>query len=119
MGTVLLPVRWETHTSPKMGDRPQAIINKQIVEACDILVAVFWTRIGTPTGVAESGSVEEIKEFIAKGKSVLLYFSDVPAALASIDPDQYKRLTEFKQEYKQKGLIESYSYGQAGRCLNV
>lgn len=109
MKTVLLPVRWETHTSPEMGDRPQAIINKQIVEDSDILVAVFWARIGTPTGVAESGSVEEIKEFMAKGKPVLLYFSDAPVALASVDQEQYKRLTEFKQEYKQKGLIECYS----------
>lgn len=109
MKTVLLPVRWETHTAPEMGDRPQAIINKQIVEASDILVAVFWTRIGTPTGVAESGSVEEIKEFMAKGKPVLLYFSDAPVAQESVDPEQYKRLIEFKREYKQKGLIESYS----------
>lgn len=109
MGTVLLPVRWETHTSPKLGDRPQAIINKQIVEGCDILVAVFWTRIGTPTGVAESGSVEEIKEFMAAGKPVLLYFSNTPVAPASVDPDQYKRLTEFRVEFQKKGLIESYS----------
>lgn len=109
MGSVLLPVRWETHTSPKLGDRPQAIINKQIVESCDILVAAFWTRIGTPTGVAESGSVEEIKEFMDKGKPVLLYFSDAPVALASVEQDQYKRLTEFKEEFKKKGLIESYS----------
>jgi hypothetical protein len=46
---------------------------------------------------------------MAKGKPVLLYFSDAPVALASVDQEQYKRLTEFKQEYKQKGLIECYS----------
>ena len=27
---VLLPVGWETHSAPEMGDRPQEIINKQI-----------------------------------------------------------------------------------------
>lgn len=107
--TALLPVRWETHTSPKMGDRPQAIINHQIVEACDILVAAFWTRIGTPTGVAESGSIEEIEEFIAQKKPVLLYFSDAPVALSSVDPNQYQKLNEFKENCKKRGLIESYS----------
>ncbi len=35
--TVLLPVGWETHSSPDMGDRPQAIINKQILNGCDLL----------------------------------------------------------------------------------
>jgi hypothetical protein len=31
-GIMLNPVRWETHSYPASGDRPQAILNKQIVE---------------------------------------------------------------------------------------
>src|SRR5688572_29161035 len=73
--TVLLPVMWETHTAPEMGDRPQSIINRQIVDDSDALVGIFWTRIGTPTGVAESGSVEEIERFINSAKPAMLYFS--------------------------------------------
>jgi len=42
-----------------MGDRPQAIINKQLVDDADILVAVFWTKLGTATGAAMSGSVAQ------------------------------------------------------------
>ena len=42
---VLMPVGWETHSAPDMGDRPQAIINKQLLKSCDLLVAVFWTRV--------------------------------------------------------------------------
>jgi len=57
---VLLPVMWETHSWPELGDRAQSIINKQIVKNCDILIGAFWTRLGTPTGVSESGTVEEI-----------------------------------------------------------
>lgn len=56
---VLLPVAWETHSAPAMGDRAQEIINQQLVRECDMLVAMFWTRIGTPTGKSPSGSVEE------------------------------------------------------------
>ena len=51
-GINLSPTMWETHATPEMGDRPQAIINKHLVEDCDILVGVFWTRMGSPTGVA-------------------------------------------------------------------
>ena len=57
-GVILMPVMWETHSTPGMGDRPQAILNKQLVASCDLLVWAFWTRIGTYTGVAESGTVE-------------------------------------------------------------
>ena len=50
---VLLPIGWETHSAPVLGDRPQEIINKQILDKCDILIGIFWTRIGTPTGDAK------------------------------------------------------------------
>ena len=30
--TVLLPVKWETHSTPETGVRPQAAINRQLVE---------------------------------------------------------------------------------------
>src|SRR4051812_23308338 len=63
---VLLPVRWETDSAPELGDRPQAIINRQIVKDCDMAVAIFWTRIGSPTGKAISGTVEEIQQFVDK-----------------------------------------------------
>lgn len=67
-GVVLLPVGWETHTAPAMGDRPQALINEQIVRECDLLIAVFWTKIGSPTGEEISGTVEEIKKHLDAGK---------------------------------------------------
>jgi hypothetical protein len=91
-----------------MGDRPQAIINKQILGNCDLLVAVFWTRIGSPTGVAVSGTVEEIQEHLNAGKSAMIYFSDAPVRPDSVDEKQYAVLKEFKQECYKKGLVESY-----------
>jgi len=107
-GVVLVPVRWETHSTPAMGDRPQAILNKQIVKSCDILIGAFWTRIVTHTGVAESGTVEEIEEFRNSGKPILLYFSSVPVMPGSVDPEQYKRLLEFKRAFRRHGLTEDY-----------
>ncbi|MBN4056087.1 hypothetical protein JYT20_00025 [Rhodothermus sp. AH-315-K08] len=73
---VLQPIGWETHAVPEMGDRPQAIINDQLVDHCDMLVGVFWTRLGTPTGKAASGTSEEIERFIKGRKTgVDLFFS--------------------------------------------
>lgn len=107
-GLVLMPIGWETHSSPTMGDRPQAIINKQILSNCDLLVAVFWTRIGSPTGVAVSGTVEEIQEHLNAGKPAMIYFSAAPVRPDSVDEIQYAALKEFKKECFKKGLVESY-----------
>ncbi|OGV48574.1 MAG: DUF4062 domain-containing protein [Lentisphaerae bacterium GWF2_52_8] len=107
--TVLLPIGWETHTSPEMGDRPQSIINKQVAKDCDLLVGIFWTRLGTPTGEYESGTVEEIEEHIKTSKPVMLYFSDAPVRPDSVDTKQYERLKEFKESCKTKGIFETYS----------
>lgn len=105
---VLMPIGWETHSSPSMGERPQAIINKQILENCDLLVAAFWTRIGSPTGVAVSGTVEEIQEHLDAGKPAMIYFSSAPVHPDSVSGEQYAALKEFKEECYKKGLVESY-----------
>jgi hypothetical protein len=72
--TVLMPVGWDTHSVPDTGDRPQAIINGQLLKGSDLLIAMFWTRIGSPTGAAQSGTVEEIEEHIGAGKSAMIHF---------------------------------------------
>jgi Domain of unknown function (DUF4062) len=105
---VLLPIGWESHSSPEMGDRPQEIINKQILKDCDVLVATFWTRFGTPTGVFASGTAEEIEEYIREGKPVLVYFSSVPVRPDSVVESQYKALLSFKETCMERGIIESY-----------
>jgi hypothetical protein len=108
-GLVLLPVGWETHSIPEMGGRPQAIINRQLLVDCDLLVGVFWTKLGTPTGDAPSGTVEEIREHHAAGKPVMLYFSATPVALDSADLTQVQRVQEFRKERFQDGLVQLYS----------
>ncbi len=105
----LLPLMWETHSSPELGDRPQAIINRQLVDSCDMLVGVFWTRLGTPTGRAASGTIEEIERVGIAGKPAMLYFSKVKVEIDSVDLAQYELLKDFKHRTYPKGLVESYS----------
>lgn len=114
---ILEPVLWETHATPAMGDRPQALINKQLVQQCDVLVGVFWTRLGTNTGVAESGTAEEIEEFRKDGKPVLLYFSSAPVVPESIDHDQYQKLITYKKTLQDQGIVFSYDSVGAFREL--
>ena len=106
---VLLPVGWETHSTPEMGSKPQSIINKQILNDCDLLIGVFWTRIGTETDQYKSGTIEEIEEHILSQKPVMLYFSSAPVLLDSVDNEQYAKLKEFKESCKNRGLYEEYN----------
>ncbi len=105
---VLLPVGWETHAIPAMGDRPQALINEQLLKDADILVAVFWTRLGSSTGKAPSGTVEEIEEHIASCKPVMIYFSRTLVTRDSVDAEQYAALTEFRKSLQSRGLYQEF-----------
>lgn len=105
---VLLPVGWDTHAIPAMGDRPQAIINKQVLKDADILVAIFRTRLGSSTGKAASGTVEEIEEHIGTGKPVLIYFSRTPLTPDSVDTEQHSALREFRKSLQSRGLYEEF-----------
>lgn len=108
-GKILLPVMWESHSAPTMGDRPQGIINDLVVKSCDMLIGAFWTRIGSPTGVEESGTVEEIKWFLKQKKPVMLYYSDAPVQPSKIDKEQYDKLELFKKSIRNQGIQEDYS----------
>jgi hypothetical protein len=100
---VLQAIKWETHAHPASGDRPQALINKQIVDDSDVLIAVFWSRLGTPTGVARSGTDEEIERLRREGKHILLYFSTARLP-QDFDQEQWQLLQEYKRTLKENTL---------------
>ena len=101
---------WQSSTYPELGKRPQAIVNHQALDECDIVLGIFWTRFGSPTGIAESGTEEEIRRSVAVNKPVLLYFSDVPASPSKIDQLQFQKVLKFREEYSRNtGLIWNYA----------
>jgi hypothetical protein len=106
---VLLPVKWETHAWPQTGMRPQEAINQQLVGSSDILIGLFWTRLGTSTGVAESGTVEEIDQFVAAGKPAMLYRSNREIDPSKIDIEQFQRLRDFTEATQKKALFGKFS----------
>lgn len=115
-GVILLPVRWETHSYPASGDRPQAILNKQIVDSGHLLIGVFGNRLGTPTGKAQSGTVEEIEEFRRTGRYVALYFSCAPVP-ANADPNQLSALEQYKSQRQQDTLYSTFATADELRRL--
>ncbi|TOB14899.1 DUF4062 domain-containing protein, partial [Vibrio parahaemolyticus] len=108
-GIVLNPVRWEKNSFSLMGDHPQALLNTQIVDEADIIIGVFWTKLGTPTERYNSGSEEELMSSIALGKPVSIYFSKKHINLDSYSHEEYIRLREFKEIISKKGLYRDFS----------
>ncbi|MXO85923.1 hypothetical protein GRI38_07740 [Altererythrobacter aurantiacus] len=102
-------VGWESHVSPDLSGEPQKLINEQILRDADLLVGLFWTRIGTPTSTNASGTVEEIEEHMATGKPVMLYFSSREIAPNAIDMEQKSKLDEFRNWAFTRGIVESFS----------
>ncbi|MCJ2042896.1 DUF4062 domain-containing protein [Methylobacterium sp. J-059] len=115
---VLMPTGWETHSAPELGSSTaQELINTRILEHCDLLIGVFWTRLGTPTGKAASGTAEEIERHIEAGKPALVYFSTAPVVPDSLDVEQYAALKEFRNWCQQRGLIERFNDADHFRSL--
>lgn len=109
LGARLDLVRWESHAIPEMGGEPQSIINAQLAEESDFGIAVFWSRLGTPTQRHESGSVEEIRHLMGRGARVLVYFSKKPVPKERLDIEQYKMLEQFRDELLKEGLLGEYN----------
>ncbi len=103
---VLVPLRWETDAVPAMGDDGQAVINRQLVDDVDIVVALFHSRLGLPTARAASGTVEEIDRAVARGIPVHVYFAEMPHPYG-VDWDEVKRLTDFRSSLQERGFLES------------
>jgi len=104
---VLLPWRWETNSVPLLGGHPQEIINAQGVDGADIVVALFGSRLGSPTPDAVSGTVEEIERAVSSGKPVHLYFSRAPLP-HDVDTTQLEGLRNFKNEIRERGLLGEF-----------
>jgi hypothetical protein len=105
---VLIPLAWETHSAPLLGEgreeRPQAVINDMVLKHADILIGIFKDRLGSPTGRADSGTIEEINQHHSLGKPVLLYFGE-HAGNTGIQDEAVKA---YKEECKRKGVICEY-----------
>lgn len=99
---------WSKDSYPQSGGKPQDLLNKQFVKECDLAVAIFWTRFGTPTDEYGSGTEEEIELLISAGKQVFLYFSDIPKSPSERNDEQYKQIKEFKNRYKDRGIYFDY-----------
>lgn len=104
LNVTVLPVRWERDMAITSDDTAQNLVNEQLLNESDIVVAVFWTRFGSPTDHFESGTLEEIEISISKKRPVMVYFLGKKVDPGSISPEQLKKVQEFKVRYRDQGV---------------
>lgn len=100
---------WKTDSYPQSGNHPQKILNQQFIDDSDAIVAIFWTRFGTPTDEYGSGTEEEIERMLKSGKQVFLYFSDAPVPPSKVDSEQYQKVLQFKKKHENKAYFWNYN----------
>jgi len=102
-------MNWRTHAHPEAGKRPQAILNRQFADRADIVLAIFWRRLGSPTGKASSGTVEEIERAQRRNKKVMVYFSQRQGIEGErLDPREQSRIQRFKRKLGRNAVYGNY-----------
>lgn len=108
-GAVIVPISWGTHAAAEFGHPPQDILNKQLVDRCDICLALFANRLGTATAAAESGTAEEIGRFGDSERYVGILRSRRPVDASRIDLKQAQRLETYLVSMEKNALILNYA----------
>jgi hypothetical protein len=107
VGHVVIPVSWSEHAAAEFGEPPQDILNRQLVDVVDLGIAIFWSRLGTPTDNAESGTAEEIKRLADAGRPVSVLRCNRPVP-PNGDHAERARLDEYLKAIFGQALVVSY-----------
>lgn len=96
---------WKTSVPPGAG-RPQAQIN-EVLLTCDIFVAIFGGRLGSSTGEAAAGTVEEYTVALERRKrekrpDMLVYFQQPPGPRSLREAEDMRAVFQFKEDIEQK-----------------
>lgn len=107
-GCFINVLTWEDVVAPALRDRPQSAINDQIGDTYDAYLGLMWSRFGSSTGVAESGTVEEFERALERFRSgenvhvaMLFKTTDIPTAI--LDGQQFDKVRSFRQRYSDEG----------------
>ena len=104
-------VRWETHGYPGVGQDAQDVLNRELPNDPDIFIGLMWSRYGTETGRAGSGTEEEFNRALERHRQnpgsigIMFYFKDAPLAPSEIDLDQLRRVVRFREKLGSEGTL--------------
>jgi len=107
---------WEDDSRPSFDIDGQAVINRQLLlKEYHVFIGIMWSRFGSPTERAESGTIEEFEDAFNKYKEkkdveICMYFNkkDIPQSL--MDLEQIAKVFKFKKQVSELGgLYNEYN----------
>ena len=108
LNVVLEVLRWEHDAVPMLGQGDaQQVINTQLADEADIVVALFHSRLGSPTERHPSGTAEEIAVGMSRGVPVHVYVDRSPLP-EDYRPDQFQELQVYLEALQPQGLLASF-----------
>ncbi|MEP6466923.1 MAG: hypothetical protein ABJB05_11495 [Parafilimonas sp.] len=105
---VLLPLTWEDNIASGFEKSGQDKINETLLEKAELMIAVFWSKVGTPSKKFISATVEEIEYHLERNKPLMIFFCDRPFPIG-LDTKQIELVKEIKEKYQLKGIYKPYS----------
>lgn len=117
LNIILKILDWKTDTHSVVGTNPQETIDKQILHNADLLIVIFWKRLGTEVLNSKSGTLHELEEHLKLNKPAMLFYSLVPANPDDIDLEQLNEVRTLKDRYKDKALYFEYHSQEEFRNL--
>lgn len=108
-GIEFFPIDWRRDSRADSGDEPQALLNRQLVDGADIVLAILKERMGTPTKSYLSGTEEEIMLALDAGKKVLIYFWEPPADFRPKDGAQFDALRALKGRVERRTMYATFT----------
>lgn len=119
---ILELLRWETDTAPGLAkNHTQDLITSDIGTDYDVFIGILWTKFGTPTANANSGTEEEFNIAYKKAEEspdslkLLFYFKNTPKPINEIDIDELKKVETFKKEIISKNVL----YGEFDSVVDL
>ena len=115
-GVRLELARWETDAYPGFHpEGPQGLIDPILrIDACDILIGIFWKRFGTPMKDAQSGTEHEFRLGYEAWKQagrphIMVYFNQrAYTPKTREETDQWGQVLDFQRNFPKEGLWWPY-----------
>lgn len=100
--------RWELDTALGAAEDAQDLIDEDITDTVDLVVGIFFTKLGTASSKDASYTIGELKRCIEAGKPVLILFNDdnIPR---TANYEEVSRVDDFRKNPK-KYLGKSVLY---------
>jgi hypothetical protein len=107
-GCYINVITWEDTIVPALSGRPQQVVNEQVGDDYDVYLGMMWSKLGSPTGKAESGTVEEFDRALdryrrGEGIRLAMLFKTAPIPTSILNGAQFDGVITFKRRFAEEG----------------